>query len=134
MSGGSLDYFYNRLEEHIGDFNDKELDELVKDLAQLFHDREWYLSADYGEGNWNESRDKFKEKWFSEGAREERINKYLEEIKQELLCSFGVDKRYCKNCKHWAQKSDTYGKCEFANGYLNHWCDYCDGWESKEKS
>ena len=76
MSGGSLDYFYNRLEEHVGDFNDKELDELVEDLAKLFHDREWYLSCDYGQGQWNESRDKFKEKWFSEGAREERINKY----------------------------------------------------------
>ena len=38
MSGGSLNYFYGQLEEHIGDFGDKELDELVKDLAELFHD------------------------------------------------------------------------------------------------
>lgn len=134
MSGGSLDYFYNRLEEHVGDFDDKELDELVKDLAQLFHDREWYLSCDYGQGQWNESRDKFKEKWFSEGAREERINKYLEEIKQELLCSFGIDKRYCQTCQHWDEESDNYGKCKFANGHLDHKCDSCERWESKEKS
>ena len=93
MSGGSLDYFYNRLEEHIGDFNDKELDDLVKDLAKLFHDREWYLSCDYGEDQWNEARDKFKQKWFSEGARGERIEQYLEEVKQELLHSFGVSKK-----------------------------------------
>ena len=93
MSGGSLDYFYNRLEEHIGDFNDKELDDLVKDLAKLFHDREWYLSSDIGEGQWNEARDKFKQKWFSEGAREERIEQYLEEVKQELLNSFGGPRR-----------------------------------------
>lgn len=128
MSGGSLDYFYNRLEEHIGDFNDKELDELVKDLAKLFHDREWYLSCDYGEGNWNEARDNFKQKWFSEGARAERIEKYLEEVKQELLRSFCEDKRYCKNCKHWTKESDNYGKCEFASGYLNHKCDTCERW------
>ena len=70
MSGGSLDYFYCRLEDHIGDFNDKELDELVKDLAQLFHDIEWYLSGDYGEGTWNEARDNFKKKWFGQGARQ----------------------------------------------------------------
>lgn len=132
MSGGSLDYFYSRLEEHIGDFKDKELDELVKDLAQLFHDREWYLSGDTGEGNWNEARDNFKQKWFSEGARAERIEKYLEEIKQELLHSFGVDKRYCQNCQHWAKESDGYGKCEFVNGYLNHRCDTCERWEKQE--
>lgn len=72
MSGGSLDYFYYKLEKHIGDFNDKELDELVKDLAQLFHDREWYLSGDYGESKWHETRDNFKQKWFGEGTRQER--------------------------------------------------------------
>lgn len=44
MSGGSLDYFYCQLEEHVGDFGDKELDELVNDLAELFHDREWILA------------------------------------------------------------------------------------------
>ena len=53
MSGGSLNYFYSDLEEHEKDFGDKELNELVHDLAQLFHDREWYLSADTCEGAWN---------------------------------------------------------------------------------
>ena len=66
MSGGSLDYFYSQLQEHIGDFKDKELDELVEDLAKLFHDREWYLSGDYCEGTWNEARDNFKKKWFTD--------------------------------------------------------------------
>ena len=46
MSGGHLNYFCHSLEEHIGDFGDRELDDLVKDLAELFHDREWYLSGD----------------------------------------------------------------------------------------
>ena len=51
MSGGSLDYFYCMLEEHTNDFDDKELNNLVSDLAQLFHDREWYLSGDTSRGD-----------------------------------------------------------------------------------
>ena len=46
MSGGSLNYFYSELEGHAGDFRDKELDDLVRDLAHLFHEREWFLSSD----------------------------------------------------------------------------------------
>ena len=65
MSGGRLDYFYSSLEDHVGDFGDKELDELVKDMANLFYEREWYLSGDTCAGDWNEARDKFKNKWFS---------------------------------------------------------------------
>ena len=138
MSGGSLDYFYCQLQDHVGDFKDKELDDLVNDLAELFHDREWYLSGDYGEGEWNEARDKFKKKWFSEGARAERIEKYLDEVKVELLQSFGVpfgvQHKYCKDCRHWTQQTETLGKCEFAVGYLNHAYETCDRdkWENKE--
>lgn len=133
MSGGSLDYFYCQLQEHVGDFKDKELDDLVNDLAALFHDREWYLSGDIGPGGWNEARDNFKKKWFSESAREERIEKYLDEVKAELLRSFGVQHNYCKDCRHWTQQTENYGKCEFAVGYLNHAYDACDRdkWENK---
>ena len=134
MSGGSLDYFYCQLQEHVGDFKDKELDDLVNDLAVLFHDREWYLSSDIGKGEWNEARDKFKQKWFGEGARAERIEKYLDEVKTELLQSFGVQHKYCNGCRHWTQQTEKYGKCEFARGYLNHAYDACDRdkWENKE--
>lgn len=90
MSGGSLGYFYCTLEEHVGDFGDKELDELVADLANLFHDREWYLSADYDVGIWNEARDAFKAKWFKEGVRQERIDRYLAEYADEIRKSLGV--------------------------------------------
>lgn len=134
MSGGSLDYFYSRLEEHIGDFKDKELDDLVKDLAQLFHDREWYLSSDIGEGEWDEARDNFKKKWFAEGARQERIEQYLEEVKQEVLQSFGVTNKYCRDCKYWTapDKNHTYGKCSEHSSCLWHPCDTCEDWEEKE--
>ena len=40
MSGGSLDYFYNRLEEHIGDFNDKELDQTFDDAFKAMSQAE----------------------------------------------------------------------------------------------
>lgn len=134
MSGGSLDYFYYRLEEHVGDFKDKELDDLVKDLAQLFHDREWYLSGDTGEGNWNEARDKFKEKWFTPLGREERIEQYLDELKKEVMQSFGLDNKYCESCKHWEKELDSksdYGHCELTKYCLSHKCDTCEKWESK---
>lgn len=133
MSGGSLNYFYCQLQEHVGDFNDKELDDLVKDLAQLFHDREWYLSGDIGEGKWNEARDNFKKKWFGEGARAERIEQYLCEVKAELLQSFGAEHKYCQDCKSWtkAKTSSDYGDCEFGKGYSTHRCDTCEKWKKR---
>ena len=75
MSGGSLNYFYSDVNEHVGDFEDRELDDLVKDLSQLFHDREWFLSGDTCEGNWNDARDAFKKKWFTpQGRQESRLD------------------------------------------------------------
>ena len=125
MSGGRLNYFYCQLEDHVGDFGDKELDELVKDLAELFHDREWYLSADYGEGTWNEARDAFKEKWFTKHGRQERIEKYLAEIGDEVRAMFGMGKK-CQTCKHWELESERYGKCEFINWHLTHRSESCE--------
>ena len=125
MSGGSLNYFCYQLEEHIGDFGDKELDERVKDLADLFPDREWYLSADYGEGSWIEARDAFKAKWFTEHGRQERIEKYLAEIGDEVRAMFGMSKK-CQTCKHWELESKYYGRCEFISGHLTHRSESCE--------
>ena len=91
MSGGSLNYFYLHLQEHIGDFGDKELDDLVSDLADLFYAREWYLSSDTCKDDWQESRDKFKTKWFTEQGHKERIEKYLSEFTSEIKEAFGID-------------------------------------------
>ncbi len=135
MSGGSLDYFYCILQEHENDFGDKELNELVHDLAELFHDREWYLSADTGVGDWNEARDAFKEKWFTEHGRRERIEKYLAEFTEEVRQTFGMSKRYCKNCKHWSEKTEyggMYSRCEFVKGALCHRSESCDKFEEKD--
>lgn len=131
MSGGSLNYFYSQLEDHVGDFEDKELDELVKDLAELFHDREWYLSADTGIGSWREARDAFKDKWFSEHGRQERIERYLEEISDDVREMFGISNKRCEKCKHWQKKedSDYYGRCKFEKNCLMHRNESCKRWE-----
>lgn len=105
MNGGYLNYFYSELEDHIGDFGDKELDDLVKDLAELFRDRELYLSGDTGEGSWREARDRFKAKWFTEYGRKDRIEEYLMQTASELLDSFGFGV-YCRNCIKWTAKTD----------------------------
>ena len=113
MSGGSLDYFYSSLEDKVGCFKDKELDDLVKDLAKLFYEYEWYMSGDTNKGIWTEARNAFKKKWFGENSRQERVEQYLEEIKHEVLDSFGLSNRYCKNCKYWEPEEDgKYGDCK----------------------
>lgn len=129
MSGGSLDYFYCQLEEHVGDFGDRELDELVNDLAELFHDREWFLSADTSEGDWIEARDSFKAKWFTKHGRQKRIEKYLSDICREVRDAFGMSNDRCQNCKHWTKESDHYGKCDFMTGCLSHRSESCEKYE-----
>lgn len=126
MSGGRLDYFYGALEDHVGDFGDRELDELVKDLANLFYEREWFLSGDTCEGKWNEARDAFKKKWFTESGRQERIEKYLDNLKYELLASFGLSDRVCKNCSHWMETDSPYGDCDITDGCLIHRSETCE--------
>ena len=132
MSGGQLSYFYHSLEEHIGDFGDRELDELVKDLAELFHDREWYLSGDTGEGSWREARDEFKAKWFTELGRKDRIEKILKQLSSELFDSFGFGV-YCRDCVEWTPQggSSYYGKCNLEKNCLKHRCDNCDSFKEK---
>ncbi len=140
MSGGSLNYFYSDLEYHAEDFNDIELNELVKDLATLFHDREWFLSSDTGEGEWNEARDAFKKKWFGpdiQKLRMELIAKYLDEIRENLMKQFGVSERYCRNCGHWTQDErenyEKYGNCDVTKGCLMHRSESCEKFVKGEK-
>ena len=133
MSGGSLDYFYVTLEDHVGDFDDIELDGLVADLAELFHDREWFLSGDTGAGTWNQARDSFKDKWFTKHGRQKRIEQYLSDFTEEIRKTFGISKKYCKNCKHFKKdKKSDYGDCEYAKSYLMHQWDSCGKFESGE--
>ena len=93
MSGGSMDYLCYRVEEAASAMGDRELTELVKDVAELLHDREWYISGDYGANTWEESVRKFKQKWFDK-PREKRLKALIEqmfdETKQECMNMIGV--------------------------------------------
>lgn len=89
MSGGSMDYLCYRVEEQVSKMGDRELSELIRDVAELLHDREWYLSGDYGEDTWEESVQKFKRKWF-ERSRKDRLKALIEQI-------FDEAKRECMN-------------------------------------
>ena len=78
MSGGSHNYMYNRIrDEYVGNMYDRELDEMINDIADLLHDLEWYDSCDYSESEYRESVNKFKAKWFS-GNRTERLKSYID--------------------------------------------------------
>ena len=132
MSGGSLDYFYSRLEEHVGDFEDKELDELVKDLAELFYKREWYTSGDTSEGDWREARKKFKQKWLYKGGRDERFRHYIDEAAEKLRDEFGLnDLKSCETCGHWTLDCGNYGECDSKKEYYTHKGDICKKWEER---
>lgn len=93
MSGGSHNYIYCRIENDlVGQMEDRELDDLMKDIVTLAHDLEWYHSADTSRDDYRKSVRKFKDKWFKQ-SREERLKKYIEEsiqeIKEELLNMIG---------------------------------------------
>lgn len=94
-----------------------------------------YLSDDTGVGDWNEARDAFKAKWFTQHGREERIERYLAELAEEVRKSFGISDAYCQNCKHWKPEhkhNDAYGWCDFEQHCLNHRSDSCDKFEKGE--
>ena len=84
MSGGYMDYAYNRIYDMAEDYvDDKEIKELMKDLSELMHDLEWWKSGDYSKGQYEESLADFKKKWFGE-SRDERLLKYIEESFDEM--------------------------------------------------
>ena len=137
MSGGSLNYFYSELQGHVGDFCDRELDDLINDLSILFHAREWYTSGDTCEGKWNEARDAFKAKWFGPDSRKERVEQYLDDIKREVMHQLVISTDYCKNCTHWTpeeKNGSVYGWCDQVNGCMMHRSETCEQFNRKESN
>ena len=78
MSGGHFDYFCYKLADFAEMETDKEIADLCKDLADLLHDEEWWLSCDYDRDDWERSLTRFKEKWFGKG-RSDRLRGYIDE-------------------------------------------------------
>ena len=94
MSGGSYDYVFCRLDDAAGYTEDKEIKELLRDLAKLLHDEEWYESGDYGRDSYLKSLKAFKKKWFCDSNdRSKRLKGYiddaLEKTKEELYALIG---------------------------------------------
>ena len=88
MSGGSHDYVCFRIEEYLCDrTHDKELDDMMRDIAELAHDLEWMDSGDISPESYWKTVSKFKKKWFK-GNREERLKKYVDasilDLKEQL--------------------------------------------------
>ena len=94
MSGGSHDYVFCRIEEELcGQMHDAELNDLIKDIARLAHDLEWFDSGDIGNDEYKECIAKFKTKWFKSN-RIERLKGYVdkgvEDLRKELYALLGV--------------------------------------------
>lgn len=94
MSGGSRNYAYCYIENDLcGSMYDAELDDLMKDVAKLAHDVEWYDSGDIGLDNYMKTVQWFKEKWFG-SDREERLKGYidteLENMRDRMYSLIGV--------------------------------------------
>ncbi len=84
MSGGSKNYIFCAIENELCDqMHDEELNDLVKDVAELAHDLEWWTSSDISREAYLETVSKFKKKWF-ESDRTERLKGYVD-AKVELL-------------------------------------------------
>lgn len=95
MSGGSHNYIYYKIEDELaGRMHDKELDDLMTDVAKLAHDLEWMDSGDISEKGYKNTVKKFKNKWFKSDRNErlkDYIDKSLEDLKIELYQLIGGD-------------------------------------------
>lgn len=128
MSGGSMNYFYSTLKEYTNVLGDIELNELVTDLVEVFHDKEWADSADISDGRYNKTVADFKAKWFGRTDKD-RIDAVVDAKIKEVYQTLCV-KNYCKDCKHWkAEDGKVYGQCK-DNRWLTHGWEFgCKEWE-----
>jgi hypothetical protein len=114
MSGGSLNYISYTIEEAlVGKMEDPELNDLVKDVAQLSHDLEWYKSGDTGEDDYKKSVAMFKKKWFKTSRKErldtlidQRIEATRKELYEMIDVPVEVKGRHAKHAKHAKEKND----------------------------
>ena len=94
MSGGSFDYICYKIKDAARYAEDKEISELLYDLADLLHDEEWADSGDYSKDKYLNSLEIFKKKWFGSN-REERLKNYVDDsiqkLRDELYELVGVD-------------------------------------------
>ena len=80
MSGGSMNYACYTIEEQARYLEDRELIDIAKDMAKLFHDAEWWHSSDIDEKDYRETAKWFKDKWLRNGNVDERLRGYIDQI------------------------------------------------------
>jgi hypothetical protein len=105
MSGGSMNYACYTIEEQARYLEDRELIDIAKDMAKLFHDAEWWHSSDIDEKDYRETVKWFKDKWLRNGSVDvdERLRGYIDQIfddaKQECkLLVTGEPNREATKC------------------------------------
>ena len=85
MSGGSFNYICHDVEYRCcGRMRDRELNDMMKDLVEVLHDVEWYVSGDIDWDDYQKTVGAFKQKWFK-GDREERYKDYLKQEYEQLV-------------------------------------------------
>ena len=94
MSGGSHNYICYHIEEDlVGKMHDRELDDLMADVAKLAHAVEWMDSGDTCEETYLKEVAAFKKKWFSD-SRDERLKSYIDgaivKLRAELYDMIGA--------------------------------------------
>ena len=110
MSGGSHNYVYSTIkEELVGPMHDRELDDLMQDIADLAHDLEWADSGDYSPERYKKAVEQFKSKWFSM-PRAERLRNYIDNRLAAIIrynSSHGVTLRKNNQAEHAHYKSKS---------------------------
>ncbi|MBQ2174383.1 MAG: hypothetical protein II453_04705 [Alphaproteobacteria bacterium] len=123
MSGGSKNYIYLSIDEYlVGQMQDAELDDLMKDVSKLAHDLEWAECGDYDMDDYFKTVEKFKNKWFK-GDRDKRLKEYVDSrisaIKDELYRVLGVNgEQTNKPIPDTINASDLKGMAENAKNLI----------------
>ena len=102
MSGGSMNYVCYSIDEQARYLEDRELIDIAKDFAKLFHDAEWWHSSDIDEKDYRETVKWFKDKWLRNGNVDERLRGYIDQI-------FDDAKQECKLLVAGESEADFIG-------------------------
>lgn len=84
---------YCRLARNLNPMEDRDVSELLYDMACLLHSCEWYKSGDICEESYKKGLQKFKNKWFKRTSKD-RLKAYKDDLKayyEELVAEFGGD-------------------------------------------
>ena len=76
MSGGAFNYCYSSVADAARYAHDPEIRALLKDLADLLYEEEWYHSGDTGKEDYENALRDFKKKWF--GGTDARLVRVAE--------------------------------------------------------